>query len=84
LTLGNSPYRVSSVRNFGTMNEDIGIQKNHKIGERFRFQLRAELLNALNRHNLGGIITNVTSPSFGQVTTVSGNRTVQLGTRLDF
>jgi hypothetical protein len=84
LTLGNAPFRVTSVRNFGTINEDIGVQKNHKIGEKVRFQLRAELLNAFNRHNLGGITTNVTSPSFGQVTTVSGNRTAQLGTRLDF
>jgi hypothetical protein len=72
------------VRNFGTINEDFGLLKNHRFGEKFRLQLRAEFLNAFNRHQLTGINTSITSPNFGQVTNVSGNRTVQVGTRLDF
>ena len=44
----------------------------------------AELLNAFNRHTFGGISTNPNSVTFGNVTSVSGNRTVQLGTRIDF
>jgi hypothetical protein len=37
-----------------------------------------------NRHQLGGINTSITSPAFGQVTSVSGFRVVQVGTRFDF
>jgi hypothetical protein len=41
-------------------------------------------LNGFNRHYLSGPNTTLTSPYFGQVTGVSGNRTVQVGMRLDF
>ena len=84
LTLGNSAFRLTQVRNFGVIGEDVGLQKNHTFKERYRFQLRAEALNAFNRHQLGGINTSITSPAFGQVTSVSGFRTVQVGTRFDF
>ena len=55
-----------------------------RFGERASFQLRAEFLNAFNRGTLGGINTTVTSPLFGQVTSISGNRSIQFGTRFDF
>ena len=84
LTLGAAAVRYAQVRGFGAINEDFGLQKNQKIGERYRFQLRAEFLNAFNRHSLGGIITGVRNPLFGQVTSVFGNRVVQLGARFDF
>jgi len=84
LTLGNAAVRYGRIRGFWTRNEDFGLLKNFRIQERWRLQLRAEFLNAFNRHTLGGINTNITSPLFGQVTSVSGNRTVQLGMRMDF
>jgi len=84
LTLGTSAYHYVQARNFGTINEDFGLQKNHRFNEKYRLQLRAEFLNAFNRQTLGGINTTVTSPLFGQVTSVSGNRTVQIGVRFDF
>jgi hypothetical protein len=84
LTLGTSAPRYTQVRSFGTVNEDVGLQKNHRFGEKFRFQLRADFLNAFNRHQLGGIITAITNPLFGQVTGVSGNRVIQIGARMDF
>jgi hypothetical protein len=46
--------------------------------------LRIEFYDVFNRHQLSGINTTITSPLFGQVTNVSGNRTSQIGTRLDF
>jgi hypothetical protein len=82
--LGNAAFRYGQVRNFPRKNEDFGLQKNTLIRERFKFQLRAEFLNALNRSTLGGIQTNVTNAQFGQVTSISGNRQIQIGTRLDF
>ena len=83
-TFGNSAIRYTQIRGFGTINEDVGIQKNHRIHEKYRIQFRAEFLNALNRHNLGGIDTGIKSTTFGQVRSVSGNRTGQVGLRLDF
>lgn len=82
LTLGTSAYRYTQARNFGTVS--FGLQKNQTFHDKYKFQLRAEFLNAFNRHQLGGINTIVTSPLFGQATSVSGNRVIQLGTRLDF
>ena len=84
LTLGTSAFRYAQARGFGKINEDFGLQKNTKIGEKVRFQLRAEFLNAFNRSTLGGIQTSVTNGQFGQVTGISGNRQIQLGTRVDF
>ena len=84
LTLGTSAFRYGQVRNFARRNEDFGLQKNVRFGDRARFQLRAEFLNAFNRGTLGGIVTSVTNPLFGQVTSISGNRSIQLGTRFDF
>ncbi len=84
LTLGGSAPLYSQLRGFGTINEDFSLQKNNRLGEKFRLQFRADFLNAFNRHTFGGINTNVTSPAFGQVTGVSGNRQVQVGMRLDF
>lgn len=57
------------------------MERSCKPGERRR---RLEVYNALNRHQLGGINTNINNPLFGQVTNVSGNRTGQIGMRLDF
>jgi hypothetical protein len=84
LTLGNAAVRYGQIRGFWTRNEDFGLLKNFRLRERWRYQIRAEFLNAFNRHTLGGINTDVKSPLFGQVTSVSGNRTVQVGMRMDF
>jgi hypothetical protein len=84
LTLGTGAVRYTQVRGFGTKNENIGLQKNVRFHEKYRYQLRADFLNAFNRHTLGGIDTTVTDPLFGQVTSVSGNRTIELGMRFDF
>ena len=83
-TLGPSAKRYSSVRGFPTRNEDLALAKSNKITEKVRFSLRAEFLNALNRHTLGGISTSISSANFGQVTSVSGNRQMQVSARVDF
>jgi hypothetical protein len=85
LTLGTSAYYYNQARGFGVATEDIALQKNWYVGnERVRFQFRADLLNAFNRHYPGGINTNVTNPLFGQVTSVGGQREIQFGLRIDF
>ncbi len=84
LTLGTAAKYYTQARNFGTVTEDFTLQKNHWFKEKYRFQIRADFLNGFNRPSYGGIITTVTNPLFGQVTSVGGNRTVQFTTRLDF
>ena len=61
------------------------MQKDFKFNEKYRGQIRAQFLNALNRHSMGGIQTNITNPQFGQVTgNPGGNRSIEIGARLDF
>ena len=84
LTLGTGARRYSQIRGFGTRSEDISIRKMFQLREKTRFQLTAEMLNVFNRHQLGGIVTSVNSTNFGQVTTVTGNRQIQLSGRIDF
>lgn len=83
-TLGTAARYYTQARGFGTMNEDLGLQKNHRIREKYRLQIRAEFLNLLNRSTLGGIVTDFRNQNFGQVTSASGYRSIQLGARLDF
>jgi len=90
LTLGNSAYALSRARDIGIISEDVSAQKNFYIRENYRVQFRADLLNAFNRHYLGGVNTNPTNPLFGQVTAVGGkenteaSRTIQFSLPLDF
>jgi len=85
---GNAPFRSSEIRGFAAYREDFGVQKDFSIrplGEGARIQLRADLLNAFNRHRLSGIATNPASLLFGQVTGVSADhRVIQVGMRLDW
>lgn len=82
-TLGNAGFVVDA-RDPYARNEDVGIQKTFRVGQQMRMQVRAEFLNAFNRHTFGGIDTNVLSPRFGQITSVGGNRVGQIGVRLEF
>jgi hypothetical protein len=83
-TFGNAAPEIAQIRGFASRSENIAIQKNWTVRERVRFQLRLEALNAFNRHTFGGISTNPNSATFGDVTSVSGNRNIQLGSRIDF
>ena len=84
LTLGTAAYTYAQARSLPRKSEDAGLQKAFRVGDKYRFQLRAEFLNPLNRHQLGNIVTNITSPQFGQLIGASGFRSIQIGTRLDF
>ncbi len=84
LTLGSVSRFVGNARFPATLDEDIAIIKNNYIGEKYRFQIRADLLTAFNRTWPVGIPTAVTNPLFGQATGRGGNRVLQIGVRLDF
>ncbi len=84
LTLGTAAPWYTQVRKMGTINEDLVLAKSVTIKERIRWQIRAEALNALNRSTLGNPNTSVTNALFGQISSISGNRVIQLVTRIDF
>ena len=82
-SLGNGKRFYDNLRGFGNSNEDFGIMKSWSLAEKAKLQLRAELLNGFNRHHFQDPDISVASPTFGQVTTTTGQaRIIQFGARL--
>lgn len=48
-------------------------------GTPHRFDLRVEMFNILNRTRLGNAVTNPSLADFGYITSLVGNRTMQIG-----
>jgi hypothetical protein len=82
--LGNGMRLYNELRSFGWKSEDIGLFKYWRYKERLNVQLRAEFINAFNRHYYdwpGTLIAN--KDTFGNVTSVGGEpRVVQFGLRV--
>ena len=56
-----------------------------KLTESANFELRGTFLNPFNRHGIGGLVTNITDPNFGQYTgQQSGPRNIEIALRLNF
>jgi hypothetical protein len=73
----------------GTTTIAAGLAKNLQVTERMRLRFEATFTNLLNHPSFAPPPTNVTSSSFGVVQSVqtaenSGNRTGQLGLRIEF
>ncbi len=84
---GNS--QVGSVEGPGLFNLSSGLSKSFALTERFRIKAEGTFTNILNHTNLGDPITNLSSSSFGLVTTSIGSdfggaRTAQVSARLEF
>jgi hypothetical protein len=81
-TLG--PY-LPNIRDRRFVSEDISIQKLFKFAESRSIELRGTFLNPFNRHGIGGLVTNITDPNFGQFTGQQmGPRNIELALRLTF
>ncbi len=64
---------------------DLSLLKDTRINERFKFQFRAEALNAFNHPNFTAPSTTVTSSAFATVTGESTlYRIVQFGFKVLF
>jgi len=98
-----SVFRLPALGSFGTMsktllrgpginNWDIAVFKNIPIKERFKFQFRAELYNALNHTQFSGYDStarfdasgNQINGQFGQFTAARDPRLIQLSVRVQF
>jgi hypothetical protein len=58
--------------------------KAFQIAERKQFQIRAEAYNLLNHNNLDDPNMNMQSTDFTRILSRSGNRSMQIGLRLQF
>ncbi len=81
-TLGNAPrYPFHGP---GINNTDLAIMRNFKFGEQWNLQFRGEMYNAFNHPNFRAPNSNVTSPSFGEITGAQASRIVEFALRLFF
>ena len=72
-----------SVNQPGVINLDASLGKTFDITESVHFQLKADAFNVLNHTNLSGLVTDISSSSFGQLTSATA-RTMQITGRLTF
>lgn len=78
------PLRFNDIRGDGYNNWNLALFKNIRIGERWRLQIRAEAIDAMNHPMFSTPNTSPTSTAFGTVSSVVGNqqRQVWLGAKL--
>ena len=73
------------VRGPGYGNLDGSLIKNFHFTERAALQLRGEFFNLTNHANPNGFAsTNITSASFGEISTYRQARQVQIGAKFTF
>ena len=76
---------LPNVRGPMVRTEDFSIQKLFRFLESRSFELRGTFLNAFNRAGRGNPITDITDPSFGQITGPRfGGRNIELAARITF
>jgi len=84
-SLGNFPRNNTDARTWGYRNEDFSLIRNFRIREPITFQLKAEFLNAFNRHIFSAGNQSPNDPNFGLVTgTIDTPRNIQFTFRVNF
>jgi hypothetical protein len=81
---GGGNLGKNTLRAPANYNTNLGIQKKFYLGERARFALRADLLNAFNQDNYGIPVNSLSLANFGQNTNNWGNRSITLGGKFSF
>jgi hypothetical protein len=72
------------VRTPGSWNLDAAILKNLPIHESFAMQLRGDFFNFFNHANLNAPNSNYSGGGFGNITSVSAPRIIQLALKVVF
>jgi hypothetical protein len=86
-SLGTAKRAYAALRNPPFREENIGVIKGFKLGERVQASLRVDYFNAFNRTQLNGPDNNSINSTFGQVTSKSSamiNRQGQATFRVEF
>jgi hypothetical protein len=83
---GNQPALYTALTNWAYYSEDLSLIKHFNLGrgDRIHASIRSQFFDVLNRHHWGGPDTVINSPTFGQVLSVTGFRTGQLGARVEW
>ena len=68
----------------GSQTVNFSVFKNFPIKERLKFQFRFETFGLFNHTNFGNPSATINTSSFGNITSASGARTIQLGAKLLF
>jgi hypothetical protein len=83
--LGNAPRYNGRARRQSNLNENVSVQKSFGFTERVRMDFRWEVFNIFNRVIFGGPDTNITSQTFGRITSqFNSPRQMQFGLKLYF
>ena len=77
--LGRNTFRGPKFYNW-----NIGLFKNFQITERWKLQLRNDLINAFNTYNFTNPVATMNSPIFGTNTSNPGNRTMLMSAKIIF
>jgi hypothetical protein len=84
-SFGDYPRNNGDARTPNFYNEDFSILRNFPLYERATLQLKAEFLNAFNRHIFSAPNASPYNSTFGQVTgTIDAQRIIQFAMRLNF
>jgi hypothetical protein len=73
-----------AIRGPSSWNLDFSLGKNFPITEKLHLQFRADMFNALNHTVLSGLVSEITNPRFGQLTSTNGARLMQLTAHLNW
>jgi hypothetical protein len=75
----------NAIRGPGAINTDLALSKHFKLYEgKLDTELRVDAFNVFNHTNFGNPNTNIFSSSFGQVSTTTGPRVLQLALHIRF
>ena len=77
--LGRNTFRGPKFANW-----NLGLFKNFQLTERWKLQLRNDLINAFNQYNFGNPVATMNSPIFGTNTSNPGNRTMLMSVKVMF
>jgi hypothetical protein len=83
-TFGTAPRYLSNLRAPGYVDEDLGIQKWFKFGEKFRLQFAVQMFNAFNHANFGVPDSGIGDPTMGQSSSTQGARQMQAVLKLTY
>src|SRR5215831_4307173 len=79
---GNSP--VGNIEGPGLQNYDVSVSKNFQMKERFNLRFQTDFFNAFNVSNFTGLNVNLSSSSFGTLSTAYPTRNIQMQLKLSF
>lgn len=79
---GNAGRNIS--RGYAFYQVDLGLSKSFALTERFKLQFRSEAFNVLNKSNFTAPNANISSTTFGTITSTYDPRKLQLALKLMF